>query len=266
MSAGTRTPSKRTALNRRVRSTDSSGVTVTPGVPAGTRTWVRPCADRPETRKCDARSADSTGRLMPSTTTSPPADRTSRPTVCGAGSRALLLQAPGREPGAGGDVRQDVLAGVVAGIAQRSRDEVGRRQWPGCGVRAELVGDEGQVGQPGFADRAAAVGLVDEQRGPPELRPALPVALVVPRGIVPQRAQRGDRDLVGEELGRRLTEELLIGAELPQHAVVQLPTRCCRARTTPARPAVRLRPHLDGVQYRACPLDCWQASRTRAGS
>ena len=100
---------------------------------------------------------------------------------------------------------------------------------------------------------AAAVALVDQQRGPAELGPALPVAVRISTRVITQPTQDGDRHLVREEFRGGLPEELLVGGELPQHVAVTpvthpYPTRRGQAHATGVSPNLRL--DLYGVQYR----------------
>ena len=71
--------------------------------------------------------------------------------------------------------RTSACCSLVARAGQRGGHDVAREQRAGRDVRAERVGDEGEVGRPVPADAAAAELLGDEQRRPAELGALAPV-------------------------------------------------------------------------------------------
>ena len=120
-------------------------------------------------------------------------------------SFAELRRAPGGDRLAREQAGEHLgLRRSCAGRAQRRRDDVRRQQGSRRGVVAELVGHETKVHQSGAADRAAAVGLVHQQRGPPQLGPAPPVGAVETSRVVAQAPQRVRGSVLHQEALRGL--------------------------------------------------------------
>ena len=253
-SLGTRTPRKVSSWKRRVRSTECMGRAASPGASAGTTTWVRPSPVRPVTSRWDAVPADSTGRLTPSRTTSgaldPYLESDVSQAVVGVGFAAKhheAMDVPASRP-----ARSSPCV-TVRIVAQRGGDHVGGYQRARRGMATELVGDQGEVDEPVAADRSAAVLLTDQQGGPSQLRPASPVLRVEPDRIVAQPPDLGHRRPIGEELGRGVAQELLVGGEVQQQRMLHT-----------AQPRGR-RPSASGSGERWRDVGARRPATTRAG-
>ena len=172
-----------------MRSMVCIGRTVTPGVSAGTRTWVDPAPVRPVTSRWLAWAADSTGSLG--------AVQHEVPTIDPDLEREVVepVVGPGLEVPPRGDRRTGQQAGEEVGVAvgrqgaDGAGDDVGGHQRTRGGVAPELVGHQGEVTEAVPADRPATVLLGNQQRGPAQLGALGPVAA--------DRSRRARRGAVG---------------------------------------------------------------------
>ena len=214
---GIRTSSNLMTENRRVMSRVCMGVTDTPAVPAGTRTWVRPAPVRPDTRRWSARPPDSTGRLMPLTTTWSPSTRISKDEGAEPVVRAWFPEAPGGHRRSRQQVVDHRLMGAAVGVAQGRGHHVGGDERPRCGAATELVGHQREVDQSLPTDRSPAAVLADQQGRPSQLGATPPVLPVETVRMVAQPAQLLNGDQLPEEPGRGGGKQLLVGFEGQQH-------------------------------------------------
>ena len=215
---GTRTSSKRTVAKRRTRSTDPSGSTVMPDVPAGTRNCVSPPVP------ARSRAVRRPGRLL-----RPGGDAVEHEAVAVARGRH-------RDAGSASMRRRDRRrtsapitspAMIPGSTSARSSAEP-----PAATAAATmLMGPSG----PGDTRRPISSATITRSSRPSPLRlpppsdsgtrsdvhpssaPRTPPAAVEPGGIVDQRAHRGERRLLLEELPGRLLEELLVVGEREMH-------------------------------------------------
>ena len=219
-SAGTRTSSKVTTENRRVRSTVlhrrdrdarrvggdehlGEPVAGAPGHEQVARPGrpTRPGASRRRARRRRRRPA-------PRGATSP------RPVV----RRGLGRGTRWRSPCPASRLGEHVgLASPPTSLSAAATTLVGT-SGPGAAWRPNSSATRVRSTRPGVADAAAAVLLVDEQRRPAELGAPAPVLGVEAGRVVAEAAQLADGHLVVEEPRGRLAEELLVRAQLEQHS------------------------------------------------
>ena len=152
--------------------------------------------------------------------------------------RGQLGGAPGCDFRPGQQTSEHIGLGVMQ--AQGPGDDVRRHQRPGRGVPTEFIGDQTEVHKAGAADRPAPVGLADQERRPSELGTAAPVVRVEAGAVATEAAYLARRHLFDQEPFRRLSEELLIGAQCEQHRGPETSYSCVvciRGRDSVRRPA-----------------------------
>ena len=177
---------------------------------------------RAVTSSSSACAASSTGVLTPSSTR-PPSDAGA---VAARADRHAVLVPTAAGPGdaprghdlTGDDAGQHLgpqLGRTAAG--DRVGDDVGGHERSGRDQPAHLLGHDHEVDDALTREAAATVVLGHEERRPAELGASRPPGAVEAVGVVGQRAHRGERRLLLEELARRLLEELLVFGEAEVH-------------------------------------------------
>ena len=244
-SRGTRTSSKVTVDNRRVRSTVCSGTAVTPGASRGHQHLghapVGASGDQQLVCLCAEldRLLDAIQHQL--LALGPDLEGHRAELVV----RRRLAVAPGRDHLSGQESLEDAGLCIGASRVERGGHHVGREEGTGRGAPSELVGEQAEVDDPLPAHAAATSLLADEEGGPPELGTSPPVPLVETGGVVSEVADLRDGSLLVEELGGRLLEELLVGSQLQQHDLVPLTSRTsgrgCPRPGGPCCPAQRSR-------------------------
>ena len=176
---------------------------VRPGVPEGITNWAGPPSIRAVTSTRSASAPASTGAVDPSSTKPSPlteANRADTVVATGPGS----LGAPGRHGLPAHQPGQLLVRRGLLRPRQGRGHHVGRDQRPRRHPPPELLGHQGQVGEPLSRDRASPMVLGHQHGDPAQLGPAAPPAPIEAGGLVLGQVPDGlQRAGVLEELGGR---------------------------------------------------------------